>query len=541
MRNGFRMLISLMLMSLAIASSCLHAENAPPDSGAVERTAVPTVTLLDRPIVSLRATVAGVSPEVRRDRAEANLASLNRTELALPVQWISTSLGGDTGVAFRIGNHLVFSYVANDREPGDSTPFDADVRNVADRLQQAMAARRDQMHWPVLIRGAALTLLATALLGMLGWGIARLRAWAYAGMQRILEAHLLSRTSRGFDWTGTAYHLARQLVQLLALCLFTLLLYLWLIFVLERFPASQPMGSRLGAFLLGMLNRIALACVEALPGIITAIVIFLITRAVHAMVNNIFAAALRGRLDLPGLHQETAGATRRVVVLLVWALGFVFAYPYLPGSQSDVFKGLSVLFGFMITLGSAGIVNQLMSGMVVIYSRALKRGDFVALGENIGTVVSIDTLSVKLVNVRNEEITIPYALVVASPIVNYSRHAADLGALVATTVTIGYDTPWRQVHAMLLAAASRMKHVAMTPAPFVVQRALSDYYVEYELMVAIADPTLRPLALSSLHAEIQDEFNRNGVQIMSPHFMAQPEEPVLVKPGQWQDAGHGGT
>ena len=140
---------------------------------------------------------------------------------------------------------------------------------------------------------------------------------------------------------------------------------------------------------------------------------------------------------------------------------------------------------------------------------------------------------------RNEEITIPNAVVVASPIVNYSRHATDRGALVATTVTIGYDTPWRQVHAMLLAAASRMRHVAMVPTPFVLQRALSDYYVEYELMVAIDDPALRPQALSSLHAEIQDEFNRNGVQIMSQHFMAQPAEPVVVKPGQWggQDPG----
>lgn len=359
-------------------------------------------------------------------------------------------------------------------------------------------------------------------------------------MQRIIEAHLLSRTSRGFDWTGSAYQLARQLVQLIALFLFMLLLYLWLIFVLEQFPASQPMGTRLGAMLFGLLTRIALSGIQALPGIITAIVILLITRAVHAMVNNIFEAAQRGRLELTGMHRETAGATRRVVVLLVWALGFVFAYPYLPGSQSDVFKGLSVLFGFMITLGSAGIVNQLMSGMVVVYSRALKRGDFVTLGENTGTVMSLDTLSVKLVNVRNEEITIPNAVVVASPIVNYSRHATDRGALVATTVTIGYDTPWRQVHAMLLAAASRMRHVAMVPTPFVLQRALSDYYVEYELMVAIDDPALRPQALSSLHAEIQDEFNRNGVQIMSLHFMAQPAEPVVVKPGQWRGQDQGG-
>ncbi|MGT2428819.1 hypothetical protein ACU4HD_09135 [Cupriavidus basilensis] len=146
---------------------------------------------------------------------------------------------------------------------------------------------------------------------------------------------------------------------------------------------------------------------------------------------------------------------------------------------------------------------------------------------------------------RNEEITIPNAVVVASPIVNYSRHATDRGALVATTVTIGYDTPLRQVHAMLLAAASRMRHVAMVPAPFVLQRTLSDYYVGYEPMVAIDDTAAvvparsRPQALSSLHAEILDEFNRNGVQIMSPHFMAQPAEPVVVKPGQWggQDPG----
>jgi hypothetical protein len=230
-------------------------------------------------------------------------------------------------------------------------------------------------------------------------------------------------------------------------------------------------------------------------------------------------------------------ATHRIVNILVWGLGIAVAYPFIPMSDSDAFKGLSVMFGFMLTLGSAGIVNQLMSGLVLVYSRALSVGDFVDLGETVGVVSEVGALSTKIINMRNEEVTIPNAVLVGSPIKNYSRLAGARGTLVSTKVTIGYDTPWRQVHAMLIAAAEQTPGLRSLPRPFVYQRGLADWYVEYELFAHMDKPLERVPVLSALHANIQDQFNTYGVQIMSPHFVIQPATTSSFLPSTGMRAG----
>jgi small-conductance mechanosensitive channel len=174
-----------------------------------------------------------------------------------------------------------------------------------------------------------------------------------------------------------------------------------------------------------------------------------------------------------------------------------------------------------------------MSGLVVVYSRAFREGDYVKIGEVEGTVVRRGSLSTKIRNVRHEEVTLPNGIVIASPTVNYTRLAGGSGALVSATVTIGYDAPWRQVHALLELAASRTPGLRKAPPPTVVQRALSDFYVEYQLVAQAERSDDRPLALSRLHAAIQDAFNEHGVQIMSPHFLGQPGAPVVVPRERW--------
>lgn len=184
-------------------------------------------------------------------------------------------------------------------------------------------------------------------------------------------------------------------------------------------------------------------------------------------------------------------------------------------------------------LGSTGLVTQAMGGLAIVYSRALRKGDFVELNDVQGVVTEVGVLSTKIVNVRNEEITIPNSVLISSPIRNYSKHAGTQGTLLTAQVTIGYDAPWREVHALLIEAARKTPAVRATPAPFVYQRALSDFYVEYELYVSIDRPLERIPILSALHANIQDEFNAHGVQIMSPHFLAQPANTVVVPKEQW--------
>jgi len=209
------------------------------------------------------------------------------------------------------------------------------------------------------------------------------------------------------------------------------------------------------------------------------------------------------------------------------------AYPYLPGSGTDVFRGLSVLLGVLVSLGSSGLVNQAMAGISLMYSRALKPGDYVLVSGTEGTVTSFGLLAIKIMTPRREEVTIPNAVVVANLTTNFSRPGTQEGVMLHTTVTIGYDAPWRQVHAMLVSAAERTPGLRREPAPFVCQRSLSDFYVEYEIAAHMEDPHARIAVLSALNANIQDAFNEHGVQIMSPHFMTQPDKTVVVPKGRW--------
>jgi small-conductance mechanosensitive channel len=284
-----------------------------------------------------------------------------------------------------------------------------------------------------------------------------------------------------------------------------------------------------------LLGNLAHGAVGAVPGLFAVLVIFLATRFVAAAVNGLFAGVEAGRLHVPWLDPDTARATRRIVSALIWVFAITVAYPYVPGSESGVFKGISVFAGLVLTLGSSGLVNQVMSGVLLVYSRALRPGDYVRVGEEDveGTVTQVGLLSTKLCNIRREEITVPNAVLVGNSVRNFSRLAGTDGPVAATKVTIGYDAPWRTVHALLLRAAARTPGIRREPRPRVLQRALQDFFVEYELLVHLERPEGRPLVLSELHARIQDAFNEGGVQIMSPHFEAQPEKKVVVPPAEW--------
>jgi small-conductance mechanosensitive channel len=222
--------------------------------------------------------------------------------------------------------------------------------------------------------------------------------------------------------------------------------------------------------------------------------------------------------------------------MIVWVFALVAAYPYIPGSQTDAFKGLSVIIGLMLTLGSTGIINQVISGLFVVYSKSVRADDYVRIGDIEGEVIDVGFLATKLRTPRHEEITIPHAVLVGSATTNYSRLAGDNGMAVTTSITIGYDVPWRQVHALLQLGAARTRGLRRDPPPRVPQRQLADFYVQYLLLAHLEDDKNRTPVLSELHAQIQDAFNEFDTQIMSPHFVSQPEKSVFVPKSAWYTA-----
>ena len=206
----------------------------------------------------------------------------------------------------------------------------------------------------------------------------------------------------------------------------------------------------------------------------------------------------------------------------------------MPGSQSEAFKGVSVFLGLMLTFGSSGLVNQIMSGFMITYSRALRVGDFVRDRRRRGNGhASRRAVHEDQNRSVGREVTLPNAVVVGQTTTDYSRLGETHGVFTPTSVTIGYNTPWRQVQALLLLAADRTEGLRRTPKPLVLQASLDDFYVKYTLLVGLEDQQSRLLTLHALHAHIQDLFNEYGVQIMSPNYVLDPAAPKVVAKEDW--------
>jgi small-conductance mechanosensitive channel len=387
-------------------------------------------------------------------------------------------------------------------------------------------------------RAAALALGATLLAGLLLWQLLRLYRVLSVRIETDAERRL-EHSSIGHVLLARASHatdLLRYGVRALFAGAVLLIVYNWLTFVLRRFAYTRPWGEALRSFLFDRVSSLALQFVHALPDLFTVALILLAIRFAVHLVRTIFQAAEEGRIALPYVFPETAAPTRRLVTASLWLLGIVLAYPYLPGSGSDAFKGVSVFVGLVVSLGSSGIVNQMMSGLTLTYSRAVRVADFVRIGDVEGTVTQLGALSTKVKTVRGEEVTIPNAVVITQVTTNYTRLGDTEGVYVPTTVSLGYDTPWRQVHALLLRAAERTPGVRAVPKPVVRQTALEDSHVVYTLMVSLDSPQMRLPVLDALHANVQDSFNEYGVQIMTPNYEGDPDGRKVVPREQWYAA-----
>lgn len=532
---GTRLLITVMLALPWVMS---HAVDKAPDSratGSAGPVAQPAeLRILNRDIVTLRAVLAGVAPEKRVEMAVDRIRQLPDLAMSQPLRALPFNFQQVTGVQFMLGNFNLFAIVEADVDPETGQTLDSMTKQTLERLEQARKAWHDSRDGPLLWIGLLQALGATLAFAALVYAAF---AASRRGVRR-LEAlrDRLSTRPQGVDWRELAARLAIGTTQIFLWLVLVSLTYTWLRFALGAFVATQPLADKLDGWLLEKVIWVAQGAVEGAPSVATVLIVLVLTRAVADVLGYFFSAVQQGRLKLPFMHPETTSATRRIVTVLVWGLGVAIAYPYLPGASSEAFKGISVLFGAMLTLGSSGLVNQAMSGLVLVYSRALRKGDFIEVNGMQGVVTDVSSLAIKMISIRNEEITIPHAVLVANPIHNYSKLSQTHGTLLTAKVTIGYDAPWRQVHAMLEEAARRTPKVLQTPAPYVYQRALSDFYVEYELFVGIDVAMQRVPIQSALHANIQDVFNENGVQIMSPHFLGQPERTVVVPKEDWYKA-----
>ena len=488
-----------------------------------------TLYLANRPIFTFRATASGISPVERLNLARSRLEAVPAREQGGEVTVRPLQLGAERASAIFLGQRFLFHVTAGDVDGAAGETVDGLAQQAAEALGTALAAERDQRSVPLFFRGLLWSAVATVIAAGLVWLLVRGRRLARAGIHHVTVGREGWRRW-GVDFAPAMRSILNGTSFLVFWAVLLAVVEMWLTYVLSQFPLTRPWSEALLGGVLSLLGRLGAGVLGGIPGLATALAILLIGRAAAGFVGGVFRRVELGTAYIPGVHPETAAATRRIAVALVWLLALAAAYPYLPGSGSEAFKGLSLLVGLMLSLGSTGVVAQVMSGLVLIYSRALFRGDCVQVGSVEGVVTEVTMLSTHIVTLQGEEVILPNAVVLNGGVTNFGRASGGKGALVYARASIGYDVPWRQVHQLLLEAARETPGLRSDPAPYVLQRALDDFYVSYQLVASVVDPIQRPVVASELHARIQDRFNAAGVQIMSPHYVLQPRKPVLAPP-----------
>lgn len=297
-------------------------------------------------------------------------------------------------------------------------------------------------------------------------------------------------------------------------------LYFYLPLLFSQISYTRGFGKQLLEYILRPLRFLGNSIVDFLPNLFFIIIIIVAVRYLIQGLGYIARQIQHEKVKISGFFPDWAFPTFNLFRSLIIIFTVVVIFPYLPGSDSDAFQGISVFIGLLLSLGSAGAISNAISGVILTYMRPFKVGDRVKINEVTGDIVNKNLLVTKIKTVKNEEITIPNALLLSGGIVNYTTLAKEYGLILHTTVTIGYDAPWKQVHQLLEEAAVRTEYIEKEPSPFILQKSLDDWYVAYELNAYTKESFKIPKIYSDLHANIQDVFNEAGLEIMSSHYMA---------------------
>ncbi|HCI5633917.1 TPA: mechanosensitive ion channel [Klebsiella variicola subsp. variicola] len=522
--------VILWALALLVLKPALAAE---PRQQPTAREQARTVTIFHQPVVMLQATFGQTTPEERVLRTRSALRAFTEDDIRQPLRVVAVNRYGQPGRLFLMNGKPVLLLSQADLDEGDDLTLDQAAQRVLARMEAQRTSLQEQFNDRYLLLSAGKALAGGLLLALFYYGA--FRAWRRVRcffLLRILE----KRSAIPQHWRRYLGNIEVRLYAVLVILVGMLASYLWLSWAFSLFPWTRVWSESLGDWSLGVIRDLSLSIVASLPGLMIVVLIFLITWLIIRLVKVALDQVAAGRIQVPGIHPETVSATRRLISVVIWLFALSAAYPFLPGANSLAFKGISVFFGLMLTLGSTGVMTHAMSGLVLIYSRALRKGDWIRLADNEGQVSEIGVLATKILTRENYIVTVPNAVVVSGKIINLSAESTDGGFNLTTSVTIGYDTPWRQVHALLELAARRTPGVDQQIAPIVRKLGLLDWYTAYELQVRLLPTTKLPDGRNALHSSIIDVFNEFGVQIMSPNFVMQPKAAVVVPQEAWYAA-----
>jgi small-conductance mechanosensitive channel len=473
------------------------------------------------------------SPEDRARDLQSRLAALSALEKRAEVAIVPMPKQG--GAALMAGGAFLIFVTAEDAAAAKTSTLDL-AQRWADILTAALHRSRQSHSLTSYLLGGLKSIAAWLLFAALCWLVVRGGDWAGRHITGWTGRQSAARRARGFIlvlWNRAA-RLALWIVKVV-IGVFLLFQFSFVLsFTFSQFPQTAGISTTLLDYLKAVFTRIATAFFDYLPsGGIVLIVVLLTVYALRGL--NLFAHAIEhGELSLPGLHPEMARPTYQLVRILASLFALVIVFPYLPGSGSDAFRGVSLLVGILISFGSGSSVSNIVAGVVLTYMRPFKVGDRVSIAGTLGDVIEKTLLVTRVRTPKNVEVVIPNSAILAGQIENFSAMARSRGLILHTTITIGYDAPWQAVHQALIDAALATEAILPDPRPFVLQTSLNDFHVSYELNAYTNRPNEFQLTYARLHANIQDSFNRAGIEIMSPNYFALRDGNTVTIPPQFR-------
>jgi len=456
-----------------------------------------------------------------QDRADAITRRL--TQLSqnpdISLDEIETADLNKTTTVIIAGDFLILGVTDGDAQPLGRTRQEI-AKDYAKKIQTAVNKSRKEVTFQALIIDAGLALLNTVIFIAFLFAFyklfpklyEKLLAWrgTYIPPIKIQRVEMLSANQIASGIIAFAKGL-RIFATLF-------LIYVWLTAVLGLFPWTRGISTQLLEAVLTTFKAIGLAFATYVPNVISIVIIVIVTRYIIKLISMVFTGMQRGAITFSGFHPEWIQPTYKIVRFLVNVFAAIAIFPYIPGSQSDAFRGVSVFLGVLISFGSAGAISNIIAGVVLTYMNPFRDGDRVKIADTVGDVVERTLLVTRIRTVKNVDISIPNSMVLGTHLINFSSVAKEQGLILHTSVTISYDAPWKTVHELLISAAKTTTHILKTPEPFVLQTSLDDFYVTYEINAYTDQANKMATIYAELHQNIQDKFNEAGVEIMSPHY-----------------------
>ncbi len=479
------------------------------------------VMLDGKPLFFIRRGVSSFSAEERANAITRRIERIAQND-SIPIENLTIEqIPDDNSLYLSVDQEVILTVTKQDAKAYRSTP-ELLAQQALQKIQVAIAQYRQDRKPEQLLKNIIYTVIASFAFLIISFAVIKISGKLFPFIRRLIESltpgikignvEIISSSNISFFWL--------RVLRIIRLLVLFLLLFNYATFVLRLFPWTRVFGESILGYFYQSLELVLSSIGQYLPNAFIIAIIIFITYYLIRLIKPFFTAIERGNLVIPGFYTDWAKPTYNLLLVIIIALAAIVAFPYLPGFDSPAFRGVSVFLGLLLSLGSTSAIANVIGGIILIYTRAFRIGDHIQVGEVIGDLIEKNFLVIRICTPTNKIITIPNSSLLSSNVINFSISSRELNRnlIIQTTITLGYDLPWRKAHKTLIEAALETEHILKEPAPFVLQTSLDNFYISYQLNAYTNQPNLMVIIYSELHQNIQDKCNEAGIEILSPSY-----------------------